>query len=266
MSNDMLLFAQDIMHMGVLMVEKNDPLINAIKIMSDKKIASIIVEDKENPAQYYIIAHSDVIDFVYNNRDKSVDFNRYKAKDLMHPIDAIPPTMAIDEIISLMLNRGFKRLIVTNDKNQPIGIISQADIMTWNNKFFQQGHPILLCVMENDSGIILSQKFFRDEFSMDLLELFGGSISAITSITSEVLKKSGNLRVIEKDYYAIMLEPRDTITGIMVVTRQSLDLRRKLQLFTDRFVKEYKLDLDKRQRFHGAINVFKINTKDIFEQ
>ena len=86
----------------------------------------------------------------------------------MHPIDAIPPEMPLMMVIQLMLSNGLKRVIVVNDNQQPIGIISQADIMAWNNKLFQQGHPILICVMENDTGIILAQRFFREDFSAKL--------------------------------------------------------------------------------------------------
>lgn len=257
--SDMDITAQDVMHLGLIMVERHEPLIRVIQLMSENRISAIVVEDKDDLTKYFLISHSDIIDFIFQHKeDSTIDINQYKAQDLMHPIDTVAADTSIQRILEIMLTQGFKRLIVVNINQQPIGIITQADILTWNNKLFQQGHPILVCVIENDSGIILAQKFFREEFSMDLLELFGGSISAITSITSEVLKQSGNLRVIEKDYYAIMLEPREQVTGVLVVDHQSFDLRRKLQAFINKFVDEYKQELHLRRIYPGAINQFKI--------
>ena len=139
MDDEFDVFASDVMRVGVLMVTKDEPLINAIKIMSDKKIASVVVEDPDNFLQYYIISHSDIIDYLNHNKDQCIVLNQIKAKELMHPIDAIPPEMPLMMVIQLMLSNGLKRVIVVNDNQQPIGIISQADIMAWNNKLFQQG-------------------------------------------------------------------------------------------------------------------------------
>ena len=267
--------AEDIAHIGIYMVEKHDNLRTVLNMMDRKNISAVMVEDSDNLHQYFIISHSDIVRFLNQRHDfqkKMLElgldiFEQTKARDIMHgPIDVIDKDTSIDQIIQIMHERGFKRIFVGNENKQPIGIITTKDILAWNSEFFRKGSPILLCVLENQSGIILSQKFFRDEFSMELLELFGGSLSAITSITSEVLQKSGNLRVIEKDYYVIMLEPLEDITGVLVVDHQSIDLRRKLQKFIKLFALDYEEDLRKRKIYPGSVNVFKIrDLADIFK-
>lgn len=210
--------------------------------MDTKKISAVVVEDKEDLTKYYLISHSDIVAYLTAN-SSAVDLYRTKAKDLMHgPIESISPEAPIEKVVQIMFTMGFKRLIIGNDQKQPIGIITTKDILAWNNNFFRAGNPILLAVLDNDTGIVLTQKFFRKEFSQDLLELFGGSITAITAITNEVLQKSGGLRVIEKEYYVIMLESRDGMTGILVADYQTIDLSRKLQTFIKRFIDEYRED------------------------
>ncbi len=259
--------AEDIAHIGIYVVDKRDPIDKVVQLMDEKSISGVMVEDKDDLQDYYIISHSDIIQFINNNQRYieeliKMDLNpmvETKAKDIMRgPIDIMPRETPIDEIIQKLHVKGWKRIFVGNDRNQPIGIITLRDLLSWNSDFFRKGNPILICVMENSSGLILTKKFFRQEFSEELLELFGGSLNAIKSITSEVLKKSGNLRVIEKDYYVIMLEPDHDVTAVMVADYQSIDLRRKLQTFLHNFVKKYKKDILKRRTKPGSMNVFRI--------
>src|SRR6056297_2066020 len=225
--------AEDIAHIGIFMVDKNDPVGKVIKLMDEKNISGIMIEDPDDLDHYYLISHSDVINFINNNQKYieeliKMDLNpmeETKAKDIMRgPIDVLPRDTPIDVVIQKLHVMGWKRIFVGNERNQPIGIITLRDLLSWNSDFFREGSPILICIMENETGLILTKKFFRDEFSEELLELFGGSLNAIKSITSEVLKKSGNLRVIEKDYYVIMLEPEEDVTAVLVADYQSIDL------------------------------------------
>jgi CBS domain-containing protein len=263
------LIAEDIAHVGVYMVEKNDSLMKVLDLLDKKNISAVIVEDLDDLKHFYVISHGDIIKFLVQQRNY-LDFmgvvagsrslmQDVKAKDIMRgPIEIISRETPIDEIIKSMHVSGYKRVIVGNDQGQPIGIVSSRDILAWNSDFFRKGNPILICVMENTSGIILAKKFFRQEFGEDMLELFGGSISAITSITSEVLKKSGNLRVIEKDYYDILLETKNEITAILVVDHQSIDLRKKLQGFIDQFYKKNEKLIKDWIKCAGPINKFRI--------
>lgn len=253
------LLASDIMTIGVIMVNKNQPLMMVLELMDDKKISAVVIEDPDDITKYYLISHSDIISYLLKNRYDPGGLN-VQCSEVMHgPIEVISPDTPLDKIISIMFTSGYKRVIVGNENQQPIGIISTHDILTWNNEIFRAGKPILLAVMDNSTGIILTQHFFRQEFSQDMLELFGGSISAISSITSEVLQKSGNLRIIEKDYYVILLEPRENVTGILVADYQSIELRRKLQIFIDGFIKTNNKIYEFWKKSNGPTNGFDIS-------
>jgi predicted transcriptional regulator len=252
------LVASDVMSIGVIMVNKNQPLMMVLELMDTKKISSVVIEDPEDLSKYYIISHSDIISFLLKNAHNPGILNVQCSEVMRGPIEVIPLDTPLDEIVSIMFNSGSKRLIVGNENQQPIGFISTRDILSWNNEIFRSGKPILIAVMDNETGIILTQYFFQQTFSQDMLELFGGSITAISAITSEVLQKSGNLRIIEKDYYVILLEPRSNVTGILVADYPSIELRRKLQNFIDDFIKSFSETYTTWKRTSGPTDHFQI--------
>ncbi len=267
-NNSYGLVAEDIAHIGIHMASKNDPIDKVIRLMDERDISGVLIEDPDDLGNYYLISHGDIIRFINNNQQYieeliKMDLNpmvETKCKDIMRgPIELVGRETPIDEIIQKLQVKGWKRIFVGNERDQPIGIITLRDLLSWNSEFFRKGTPILICVMENSSGIILAKRFFREEFSEELLELFGGSLNAIKSITSEVLKKSGNLRVIEKDYYVIMLEPAEDVTAVLVADYQSIELRRKLQAFLTSWVKKYKKEILSRRTRPGAVSIFRIS-------
>ena len=266
------LLIEDMAHKGVFLVDKNTDLLKVLQLMDKKQISAVVVEDLDDLSNYYIISHTDIIRFLVKERSQ-LDYlgllvggktlmQETKAKDIMRgPIDIIHKDTPIDELIGIMLKTGYKRAIVGNEKNQPIGIISTKDIIKWNSVLLPPGIPFLVCVMEIDSGLVLCKNFFKQDITDGFLSILGGSISAISGLTSEILKHSGNVRLIEKDNYEIMLETHESITAFLVVDRSSITLRRKLQSFLRQFRKKYAKELQRRIDTHGLtpVNVFNIS-------
>ena len=267
--NEIGLIASDIASMSVIKVDYDDSIMSVITLMDKHQISAIMVVDaRKKQKKYYIISHGDIIHFFTHSKEyrhslliMGIDLLKAtKAGDICRgPLDVIAKDTAIDEIMRIMFSKGWKRLFIGEEEGgDPTGIISTKDILSWNNDFFKKGTPILLAILENKSGLILAKKFFKDAFGEELLELFGGSLSAISAITSEVLKKSGDLRIIEKDYYVIMIEPSEVVSAILIADHASLDLRKNMQIFLADFTTRYKKALDRRKKGPSAISDFKI--------
>lgn len=265
------LLVEDMAHVGVYLVDKNIQLLKVLELMDRKQISAVIVEDLDDLRNYYLISHTDIIRFLVKQRSQ-LDYlgllvggktlmQETKAKDIMRgPIEIIQKDTPIDELISILLKTGFKRAIVGNEKNQPIGIITTKDIIKWNSVLLPPGIPFVLSVMEMESGLVLCKHFFKQDITDGFLSILGGSISAVSGITSEILKHSGNVRLIEKDNYEIMLETSGRIAAFLVVDRSSITLRRKLQNFLRQFREKYAKELQRRKETGGLtpVNVFNI--------
>ncbi|WP_371802970.1 HPP family protein [Candidatus Lokiarchaeum ossiferum] len=265
------LLVEDMAHVGVYLVDKNTQLLKVLELMDKKQISAVIIEDLDDLLHYYIISHTDIVRFLVKNRSH-LDYlgllvggktlmQETKAKDIMRgPIEIIQKDTPIDELIGILLKTGFKRAIVGNEKNQPIGIITTKDIIKWNSVLLPPGIPFVLSVMEMESGLVLCKHFFEQDITDGFLSILGGSISAVSGITSEILKHSGNVRLIEKDNYEIMLETAGQIAAFLVVDRSSITLRRKLQNFLRQFREKYAKELQRRKDSRGLtpVNVFNI--------
>ena len=265
------LLVEDIAHVGVYLVGKNTDLIKVLELMDKKHISAVIVEDLDDLANYYLISHTDIVRFLVKERSY-LDYmgilvggktlmQETKAKDIMRgPIEIIQKDTPLDELIGILQKTGFKRAIVGNENNQPIGIITTKDIIKWNSILLPPGVPFLVCIMEIDSGLVLCKHFFKQDITDGFLSILGGSLSAISGLTSEILKHSGNVRLIEKDNFDLMLETHGKITAFLVVDRSSITLRRKLQNFLRQFRKKYAKELQRRIDTRGLapVNVFNI--------
>jgi CBS domain-containing protein len=255
------------MRKGVLKVHKDDSLLKVLELLDAHHVSAVIVEDSSTLSSYYIITESDLIHFL-KTHPLSLDLTEIQAGELMNgPLVMLDENTPIETIIKHMIEYGKKRVVIQDEKHHPIGMISTSDILAWNNAIFHRGHPVMLMITDNASGIILAQKIFRQEVDQSLMELFGGSLNAISNILGEVLSKSGYLRVIEKDNYCVMLEPRERFTGVLIVDNQSIKLRKKLKRFTDIFLESNNAQLQSWIAGLQDIKLFQINPHiSIFEE
>ena len=256
------LLASDIAHKGVYLVEKNNSVFEVLEIMDNRKISAVVVEDIDDLDHYYLISHSDIVHYLVQHKQHMQHLLDIKCHAVMRgPIEVISKDTPIDKVIVLMHKTGYKRVVVGNAHGQPIGIVSTHDIITWNNDLFPLGVPVLLCLMEKDSGLIIAQTLFKQQISEDLIDLLGGSLFAISSITSEVLAHKTNLILIEGEFYDLMIETNQNITAVLVVTNSSIDFRRKLQIFLRNFMIRYKGDILLYKHVIADVSRYKI--KDI---
>ena len=241
--------AKDLMTSHVVMLPSNAKFRDLVNLMYDKRLSAVIIHDKDSE-DYYLISHSVVIDFL----KKDIDIHGYNdiyEVPLLHimrgPIKIINKYTPIDDVIRLMTERGYKRVLI-GDKKKPVGILSVRDIISWNNKYFQKSEPILIMLIDNSSSILIGKHIFADNsnnvktkriINKDLLDLYGGALSSLNAISDEVLSNSGETYVIQKEKYSILLEPRNKVTGILISTQNSISLRRRLFDFMNRIEKDF---------------------------
>lgn len=276
------LIAEDIAHKGVYLLEKSNSLLDVISLMDRKLISAVIIEDLENLGKYYIISHTQIVHFladfykknrIRNKRNKDhqevesssgkIDLTQIKAGEIMRgPLTFISKHAPIDEVVHFMNKMGYKRVVVGNEYNQPIGIISTKDVIRWTTDILPKGHPIMIFIQETKTGLVLASYRFRDDVAESYIDLLGGTLSAIEKITDEVLRNSGDLRYIEKDNFDIMFEQNEYVTAILVCDESSIELRIKLRAFMRRFMQQYQkeLELRKKTNYVREISLFKLHS------
>ena len=258
--------AEDIMTKNVISLPVSTTLTEVIDLMYHQNISSIVIgaESLENVS---IIAHSDIITYLHDHPVLECSLGEISAKLIARPIKVVPYNLHVDELIRLMQLEGLKRVLVGKNNNI-IGIISVRDLLTWNSRSLAKSLNIFLMVIENQTGLMIAKHDFKEGINMDLIDLFSGSLSAIDSIMREILKRGGRLRIIQKQYFALLLESfyGDKLTAVLVVDRPSIDARRRLISFCKQFEESFSEILKRRIAKGGGISDFKIDSLiQIFE-
>lgn len=137
------ILAQDVMTKDVITIQKYDDVMHVAGILSEKNISGLPVVDKENKV-IGIITQADILSMVGVRKEHTFkDLLKHmlgkplperKAGDIVADIMASPavsikPDANIAEATQMMDEKKIRRLVVVDDKNVLLGIISRADIL-----------------------------------------------------------------------------------------------------------------------------------------
>ena len=137
------LHVRDVMMKKVMSVSKYDNIMQAAKLLAENNISGLPVADKENKV-IGIITQVDILSRVGVGREHTFkDLLKYMlgeplpqrkigdhVGDIMTtPALTISPDANIAEAVRLMTDKRIRRLIVVDEKNTLIGIITRADIL-----------------------------------------------------------------------------------------------------------------------------------------
>ncbi len=248
--------ARDLMTPFIYQIPSGAPLSDCLRILDEKRVSALFICHDEAacepdcdhaiPLGYYVISHTNIIQYLAEHQEPEVppDLFRVPVSNIMRgPIQVLDEGLPVDKVIRYMNERGLKRVLL-GKRGEPKGVLTTHDILTWNNAYFQESKPIFLIVMDNQTGIVMAKHLFTETFTGDvnqeLIELYGGALTSIGMITDEVLAKSGSMRVIRKENYTILFEPREKVTGVLVCDKNSIELRRRLYDWMDKFLEEYR--------------------------
>jgi CBS domain-containing protein len=117
------LTVNEIMTRTVRTVRPDAALNDAISIMNERDIGSVIVAQQDRPIG--ILTDRDILQGI---EKRPLDTSRMRVEDLMsEPVVQIPVDSYADEALAIMKNRNLKRLAVTSE-GKLVGIVTHEDI------------------------------------------------------------------------------------------------------------------------------------------
>jgi CBS domain-containing protein len=114
----------DVMHKGLIVVDSNESIENAAKLMKENEIGSVIVMEKGKGVG--IVTERDIVRRVVS-AGKST---KKKVKEIMStPLRTIKESDNINKAISTMRKYEIKKLPVVDKKGRLIGIVTETEIL-----------------------------------------------------------------------------------------------------------------------------------------
>ncbi len=115
----------ELMQRGVQTVKETASLAEAIRLMGEKKLSSLIVEKEHEHDAYGILTRKDIITELSENWDGMASLN---VADLAtKPVITIQANTGVKHAVRLMRVAGVRRLAVL-EGNELAGIISNSDV------------------------------------------------------------------------------------------------------------------------------------------
>ncbi|MFX1293645.1 MAG: CBS domain-containing protein [Promethearchaeota archaeon] len=168
----------DIMTRKVIGVDQDSSLSEAIRLMSEKKIGSIVILDNETPVG--ILTVRDILKIT----EKCISPASLMAREIMsQPIITITPDANLRKASILMLQRGIKKIVVV-ENGKAMGLVTTTDI---ERVFFPFNSPFE--VLDQDS---VSSLVYRKEFQIDLEKILVEEI-----MTKDVKTVNSSMKVNE---------------------------------------------------------------------
>ena len=97
---------------------------HAIRLMKDNNSDSIIIIDEENQP-IGIFTTKDFINLIYLNSDLSKPIGSY----MTTPVYTLNEDSTVSEAIDFIRDKHFKRIVITNDENEVVGILTQKELL-----------------------------------------------------------------------------------------------------------------------------------------
>ncbi|BAZ82055.1 MAG: CBS domain-containing protein [Sphaerospermopsis sp.] len=117
--------AEDIMTTKVVTIRGSATVAEAVKLMKDNKLRSIVVEPRTDNDPYGIVTETDI---VYNVGAYGKDPKQVRVYEIMtKPCIVVNPELGVEYVARLFANTGIRRAPVI--KGKLLGIISITDIL-----------------------------------------------------------------------------------------------------------------------------------------
>jgi CBS domain-containing protein len=131
--------ASEIMTTNVVTIRGSATVAEAVRLMKENAIHSLIVDRRDDEDAYAIVTDSDI---VYKVVAYGKDAKKVRVYEIMtKPCIAINPNLSVEYVARLFAQTGLHRAPVI--QNELLGIISTTDILTKAN-FVEQPRVILL--------------------------------------------------------------------------------------------------------------------------
>ena len=257
--------AGEIMTPYVVMLNIDASFQDLINTLHNHNISAVFIHDNDKN-EYFIISQTDIINFLENGGMFKQNIANIKVTELMQgPIELLDVSTTVDKIIRFMSKNNYKRVLISKD-GKAAGVISTRDIMKWNDTYFKPARPQILIFLDNLSSNFIAKHIFLHnineiDIQHELIDLYGGAIHAISAMTNEIFKRSGDMSQLVKDKRSILFEPYQNITGILICDYNSIELRRKLQHATQQFFEiNSRIITNAKEKKRGIVTTLKIDS------
>ncbi|MGB3750614.1 MAG: diguanylate cyclase [Arcobacteraceae bacterium] len=146
-------------------IYQNEATINAIRIMKDKDIDSVIViNDDAQPLG--IFTTKDFLNIVSETVDLALPIKTY----MSFPLETVSKDVKIFEALEFIRIKGFKRLIITDDEGKISGVITQKELLRLiNNKWMELIRERGLKLSKINDELIKKSSLLEETASQDFL-------------------------------------------------------------------------------------------------
>jgi predicted transcriptional regulator len=115
---------RDIYHKGVIFCKPETPLQEVVRVMADTEIHAIMVAEQEGSPPVGVVSHMDIL------AHYSEDLTAIEARDVMTPeAISVSENATVREAAKRLLQSNIHRLLVVDDHDMPLGILSTTDII-----------------------------------------------------------------------------------------------------------------------------------------
>jgi len=119
-----MLKAKDVMSKKVISVNQDTTAIELAKILYENRISGVPVVD-EKGCLVGVVSEKDLLSIIFSGNISTTKVSEIMTKN---PISFTPET-DLDKISLTISERGFRRVIIVDNKNKVVGIVSRHDII-----------------------------------------------------------------------------------------------------------------------------------------
>ncbi len=115
---------RDVYHKGVIFCKPETPLQEVVRVMADTEIHAIMVAEREGAPPLGVVSHMDTI------AHYGEDLTAIEAREVMTPqVISISESATVMDAAKKLLETDIHRLLVVDDQETPLGILSTTDII-----------------------------------------------------------------------------------------------------------------------------------------
>lgn len=127
MSEHTHVMVSDVMSTSVRTIERMATVSEAIQVMREAELSSLVVERRDEHDEYGLLVVSDIAREVIGKERSPDRVNVYEV--MSKPAVTVPGGMNIKYAISLLVRFRLSRALVLDDRRRPIGIVTLRDMV-----------------------------------------------------------------------------------------------------------------------------------------
>jgi len=169
---------RNVMTSNVTTVTPRTSLVTVSNLMAEKKISCVVVTDKDRILG--IISERDLVKWISSNRGHLKGIVARQA--MSSPVETITATASLDNAITIMSEKGYRRLPVLDTKDRLIGIVTRSDVLRSFTRELEIAHEHMkdLAIRDSLTGLY-NRRFFMEFLEREFYKVrrYGGSLSLI---------------------------------------------------------------------------------------